>query len=183
MRGRRRSARVSGARIIDSPAGRREAISPRRRLPVDPLLSRRLIPVMALALGLVPRAASQEVTADLSAYSPDCGVEVKREGPGLVVGWPTAEKERGRLVLDFRAGRPIIESIGIAAEGGRDPVPLLRGVAPVTFLTVGTRQAPAGRPPEMSRWNVFFDKPASRPHKTYLAKFDLRRARVVSEGR
>src|SRR5207237_418391 len=57
------------------------------------------------------------------------------------------------------------------------------GVEPIAFLTVGTRQAPPGRPPEMSPWNTFFDKPASRPYQTHRTRLDLRRVRVTSEGR
>ena len=44
--------------------------------------------------------------------------------------------------------------------------PMLENADPVTFLLVGSRQAPAGRPPEMSVFNVFFDTPADRPFQS-----------------
>src|SRR5262249_39730084 len=78
---------------------------------------------------------------------------------------------------------PLIESIGIADGPAGEAVPLLRGVEPVTFLTVGTRNAPADRPPQMSIWNVFFDKPAGRPHRTYSSHLEREQVRVSSEGR
>src|SRR5262249_39662765 len=98
-----------------------------------------------------------------------------------LAAWPISEKEVGRLVLDLRPGQPLIDSLGIAA-GASDQAVLLRGVEPVVFLTVGTRQAPAGRPPQMSIFNTFFDKPASRPYQSFLGQLHLQRGRVSSEG-
>jgi hypothetical protein len=128
-------------------------------------------------------AAAQNinVNVDLSRYAPSCGVEVKRDGDRLLAGWPIAENEVGRLTLDLRPKQPLIQSLGIAS-GAAEAAVLLRGVEPLVFLTVGTRQAPAGRPPQMSLFNTFFDKPASRPHQSFVGHLNLRRARVTSEG-
>ncbi len=135
------------------------------------------------SLGSTSHAAAQEVRRDLSGYSSQCGVSIQAAGDRLQVAWPMADKEYGRLTLDLRPGQPLIESLGIAA-GATDAVrPLLREVEPLYFLTVGTRQAPPGRPPQMPIWNTFFDKSASRPHQTYRGRFDLRRLRVTSKGR
>jgi hypothetical protein len=59
---------------------------------------------------------------------------------------------------------------------------LLRGIDPVTFVTVGTRDSPPDRPPGMSVFNVFFDSPATRPFRAYASRLDLKRIRVVSQG-
>src|SRR5262249_50539470 len=123
------------------------------------------------------------VVVDLSGYARECGVEVKQQDDRLVIAWPMDEKEHGRLTLDMRPGRPLIELLGIAGGAAEEAKPLLREVEPLTFLTVGTRQAPDGRPPEMSVWNTFFDRPAGRPYRSHLARLDLRRVRVASEGR
>ncbi|HXG10321.1 MAG TPA: hypothetical protein VNK04_11200 [Gemmataceae bacterium] len=136
-----------------------------------------------LAAGPTLAGASLNIPVNLERYSPDCGVEVRRDGNRLTVGWPLGGKEHGRLTLDLADGKPLIESIGVADDTSAAAVPLLRGVEPVTFLTVGTRSAPSGRPPQMSIWNVFFDKPASRPHRTYLSHLERKRAHVSSEGR
>src|SRR5262245_25511196 len=117
--------------------------------------------VFAVALAFChPGAAfAQGIAVDLSAYSPKCGVEVKRDGDRLLVAWPAGDNEFGRVALDLRPGVPLFQTLGLApAAAGAEDV-LLRGVTPVTFLTVGTREAPPGRPPEMSIWNTFFDKP------------------------
>jgi hypothetical protein len=137
---------------------------------------------IALVLGSAASAASQEVPLDLSGYTPECGVAVLRDGGRLKVAWPMADKEFGRLTLDLRPGRPRIEGLGIAASLSEAAEPLLQGVEPLAFLTVGTREAPSGRPPGMSIWNMFFDNPGKRPHPTYLGTFELRRARVRSTG-
>src|SRR5437867_9005800 len=96
----------------------------------------------ALTLTAVCRAA--DVSVDLSAYTPTSGVDVKRQEDRLVIGWPMGEKEFGRLVLDLRPEQPLIEILGIAGGAAEAAKPLLRGMEPLAFLTVGTRQAPPG---------------------------------------
>ena len=59
---------------------------------------------------------------------------------------------------------------------------IIENADPVTFLLVGTRQAPANRPPHMSVFNVFFDTPAARPFQSYRSQLKLKRVRVTSEG-
>jgi hypothetical protein len=142
-----------------------------------------LVVIVAVVLGTATRAPSQDIRVDLSGYSPKCGVDIRQDGHRLLVGWPMGGSEFGRLALDLRPGRPVIESLGIAAGAAGEAEPLLHGVEPLTFLTVGTRQAPSGRPPQMSIWNTFFDKPASRPYQNYLGRLAVRRARAASEGR
>jgi hypothetical protein len=130
-----------------------------------------------------------EVPLDLQGYDPSCGIQVRREGDRLSVGWPIDDREAGRAILDLAPGRPLLASL---AMGTRTPStdllsgpaePILERVEPATFVTVGSRNVPQGRPPEMSNWNVFFDKPASRPHQTYLSQLQKQRARVSSQGR
>src|SRR5262249_58531475 len=97
--------------------------------------------------------------------------------------WPMAAGEFGRLTLDLTSGKPLLEILGIAGDARGEAVPLLRGVEPVTLVTVGTREAPPGRPPEMSVWNPFFDRPAIRPHQTYHSHRQTRQAPVTSDAR
>jgi hypothetical protein len=146
------------------------------------LLSRWACGLLLLNLGV---AAGQEVRVDFANYSRDCGIEARQEGETLRVEWAAEEGgETGVLVLDLRAGKPLIASLGLAAGGdGKGEKALLKGVDPVTFLTVGTRATPEGHPPHMSPFNVFFDNPAQRPHQTYRSRLDLKTVRVTSEGR
>jgi hypothetical protein len=151
---------------------------------------------LLLGICLFPAVALADVNVNLAGYNAACGVKVDprpaQEGPGLNITWPLGDEaagaESGRLVLDFRPGKPLLASLAIvpAAGGASDrksPAPLLAGVDPVTFVTVGTRVNPPGRPPGMSVFNVFFDSPATRPHQAYRSRLDLEKVRVTSRGR
>src|SRR5947209_5037658 len=120
-----------------------------------------------------------EPSVDLSGYRADSGVAVQKDGSDLRISWrfPSFGDRPGSLVLDLRPGQPLIRSMGISTAAA------LHGADPVTFLLVGTREAPKGRPPDMSVFNVFFDSPAKRPYQTYRSRLDLRRVRVTSRGR
>ncbi len=128
-------------------------------------------------------AAFAAIPVDLSKYSADCGVTIRHEGDRLNVAWPLADDRFGRLVIDLDPGKPLFESLG-TSEGIDTPgAVILSRVDPRLVLTVGTRSAPSGRPPEMSIWNVFFDSPATRPHQSYPSILDLRNVKVASQGR
>jgi hypothetical protein len=157
---------------------------------------------LGLVLGLLvlPAGATADVAVDHAGYNPDCGVQVVErpvgEGQGLSIEWPLADgdgpgaSESGRLVLDLRPGKPLFgylaivpHRVGAVGQRSQDaPAILLEGVDPVTFVTVGTRQNPPGRPPGMSEFNVFFDSPAQRPHQSYRSRLELDRVRVTSQG-
>ena len=126
-----------------------------------------------------PRAHAA-VPVDMGGYRAECGVSVFREGNGISIEWPM-EGGTGHLVLDLRPGEPLVESLGLADPKGAFAI--LKGVDPVTFITVGSRVGEKDRPPGMSPFNVFFDAPAQRPHQNYKARLDLKRARVTSHGR
>jgi hypothetical protein len=122
-----------------------------------------------------------EVSVDLSRYRSDCGIAVRHQADQLVLEWPMEGNEAGQLSLNLRPGQPLIRSMAVAAPSGR-PKALLQNVEPVTFLKVGTRRAPAGRPPGMSVFNVFFDSPANRPYRAVHSALDLKRASVTSQA-
>jgi hypothetical protein len=113
---------------------------------------------------------------DLAAYNPGAGVVVTREEHWLRVSWPAGRDGNGFLVLNLRSGEPLIDEMGLAPVGG-PRISLLRGVNPVTLLTVGVRDLKA------QGWNVFFDNPPRRPHDTFRAVLQTKSVRVVSRGR
>jgi hypothetical protein len=119
----------------------------------------------------------------MSQYSGVCGVEVRTQDDRVSIAWPLGDGEFGRTTLNLNPGQPLIASLGIGQSAAGQEDSLLRGVEPVTFLTVGTREAPAGRPPTMSVWNVFFDKPARRAYQTHRTQLEPKRVRVSSAGR
>ena len=114
------------------------------------------------------RRSAYSPSFDLSGYGAESGVAVTRDGERLKIGWPM-DDERGQLILDLKAGAPLVASIAFAATEGAEFRRVLEGADPVCFLLVGSRQAPEGRPPSMSIFNVFFDSPANRPFDSYRA--------------
>jgi hypothetical protein len=131
-----------------------------------------------LAVGLAARhAPATEIAVNLSAHNPQSGVTVRQQGQRLRIHWPIAAGEHGELLLDLRAGQPLIEQIGIAEAAGAQAMPLVRHVDPVTLLTVGSR--------DLSKhgWNVFFDNPPRRPYETFRAALEPTGVAVSSHGR
>jgi hypothetical protein len=129
----------------------------------------------------VRSAVAADPVVDMSAHHADSGVAVRHIGDQLQLSWPLADGT-GQLDLDLRPGQPLIRAMGIAGKADETPHPLLEHADPVTFLLVGSRQAPADRPPGMSVFNVFFDSPATRPFQVYRSQLELKRIRVGSQG-
>jgi hypothetical protein len=131
-----------------------------------------------LAMILVPaRHQAAEPAVDLSAYRKESGVSVRQDSGLLTLRWPLAEGAEGVLVLNLRAEKPLIDQIGLASSVSDAVTPLLRGLDPVFFLTVGIRDL------SQQGWHVFFDNPPRRPHETYPAVLHRGNVRVQSQGR
>jgi hypothetical protein len=137
-------------------------------------------------IALAQSAPATAISVDTSAYRSGCGISVTSRGNRLTLRWPMgsgeAGAEDGELVLDLRPRQPLIRSIGVARMAGASARPLVEIADPVTFLLVGSREASAGRPPEMSVFNVFFDTPANRPFQSYRSRLELKHIRVASQG-
>ncbi|HSI63328.1 MAG TPA: hypothetical protein VLE43_09420, partial [Candidatus Saccharimonadia bacterium] len=100
---------------------------------------------------------------------------VREEGEFSHLTWKSGEQEFGHLKFRKDGGSPFIEAIGFSNNRDDAGTPVARALEPVFNLSVGTRQAPLGRPPEMSVWNVFFDKVHTRPYETHVSKRDASR--------
>jgi hypothetical protein len=131
-----------------------------------------------VVLGASP--ARGEVAVDLSGYSRECGVEVSHKSGKLQVWWPTADDELALLSFNLEPGEPLIDELGVLDDNG--PPALLQKADPAVFVTVGSRDVPPGKPPEQV-WQVFFDNPHRRPHKTYASTLDKQKVRVTSHHR
>ena len=121
-----------------------------------------LLAALFVMSAMAGQSAAAEPTVDLSAYNPACGITVHHADSDLRVAWP-AEHGTGHLELNFRLGQALIRRMGKSAETGGLARASIENADPTTFLLVGSRQAPAGDPPNMSVFNVFFDAPATRP--------------------
>lgn len=127
-----------------------------------------------LFLLLAPAARAQDLSRlDLSEYQGGSGVAVSQDDSTLRISWPLASGEQGVLILNRRLDRPLIQELSIEARR----TAILRGVNPVLYLTVGTR--------DLTRqgWNAFFDNPPRRPHETITATLARKNIRVRSFGK
>jgi hypothetical protein len=137
---------------------------------------------LALA-GLSLRASAREIVVDRARYDPACGVTVESAKEKIMLRWPLENDEMGQVVVDLGEGKPLLESLAIAARRGEPLRPVLQNVDPAIFLVIGQRRGTTGRPPGMSDFNEFFDLPASRPFHAHLSRLELKWARVSSHGR
>ncbi len=136
--------------------------------------------IFSLVSGLGACIGLQAVPVDFSGYEKGYEVRVEAKGADLSVVWPLGNREFGRLDIDLEPGKKLFKAVSIAPGNDGPWTPLLQETAPELSITVGSREAPSGRPPQMSIWNTFFDNPAKRPHQVFAQTFLLERASVRS---
>ncbi len=131
---------------------------------------------VAWSIGLVLVAAG--------AAQPDGRrASVYEEGGRMMIAWPTAPGESGRVVLDLAEGRALFDRVEIVVDAPNPTRNLLEKVDPAAFVVVGSRVNPPPTPPEMSVFNVFFDSPAQRAHQAYrVAWSGPKTARIITQG-
>src|SRR5262249_43914004 len=118
-----------------------------------------------------------ETPIDLNGYHVDCQVKVEDWNGNLRLAWPISDTETGVVTLDMTGQRPLIQEIAVRKNGG-EADPVITGVDPVWFLTVGERRAADEKAPDQ-QWEVFFDNPVKRPHETFTSKFAPKIAHVT----
>lgn len=143
---------------------------------------------VAISAGRGPapvRAAEPEPPPlDASQFDPSCGIEATVTEATIRLDWSTPAGS-ARLVVRRGPG-PLIERLELraaAAAADMPPLTLARDVEPRVWVTLGSREPPRGRPPEMSPFNVFFDNPWKRPHARHASRFVPGRAALRSAGR
>ncbi len=100
------------------------------------------------ALGAPAFVDAAEPVVDLSGYRPSSGVSLEREGDELRLSWTSwwaiDGGEHGTLVLDLRAGHPLIRTMAMTSVvlGQKQFVPIVENADPVTYLLVGRRRRP-----------------------------------------
>ncbi len=134
-----------------------------------PSLSLIALIVITCLFATTPASLAADPAAIVTAKSTGCDVKVDPDSGELHVSWQIRPETTATLTFDAREGQPLIKTIAIASGSGSAKKTLLHGLDPILSLTVGTRVAPPGRPPEMSIWNTFFDNPAKRPYETFPA--------------
>ena len=112
----------------------------------------------------------------LNLCAADSGVVLEQSETQLRLTWPISAAENGVAVFSLDETKPLIESLGITAQGQPATV-VMKTLNPVTLLTVGSRDSknPQG-------WGAFFDKTSTRPYETFLVVLGKRRVQTTNEG-
>ena len=111
-----------------------------------------------------------------SALAAESGVLLERGEKQLRVTWPMSAEENGVAVFSLDEKKSLIASVGVATKGQLATV-VMRGLNPVTLLTVGSRDStnPQG-------WGAFFDNTPRRPYETFLVALGKRRVQATNNG-
>lgn len=131
-------------------------------------------------LALLSPAQSVDIQVDLSNVDAASPFMVSRADDSLSLTWPVGANRTGQLVLALDPTVPRLRQLRLLQ--GDQQLANFEWLDPSYRATVGTRQAPGGRPPEMSPFNVFFDNPAKRPHEPHSSRLQLRSVRVVTSA-
>ncbi|MGM9509034.1 hypothetical protein ACS5NO_14965 [Larkinella sp. GY13] len=123
-------------------------------------------------LGAVARA---QVPVDLSKFTKSGPTTVSQQGNDLVVTWPAVGKEKGRLVINLAADKPLFSHIQLSKVGKFSEI--ATDLNPAFVLTVGKRDLVS-----QNGWNIFFDKTNRLPHKAYTVELAKRSASVSTIG-
>ena len=123
-------------------------------------------------LGAVAHA---QVPVDLSKFTKSGPTTVSQQGNDLVVTWPASGKEKGRLVINLAADKPLFSHIQLSKVGKFSEI--ATDLNPAFVLTVGKRDLIS-----QNGWNIFFDKTNRLPHKAYAVELAKRSASVSTVG-
>jgi hypothetical protein len=116
-----------------------------------------------------------QIPVDLKSFDKKSGVKTSVQENLLSIEWPAGEAGAGKVVLDLRKEKPLISSLQI---GTKDNFKIIAdNLEPAVILTVGKRDLIS-----QNGWNIFFDKTAYLPYKSYAVKLDKTNVSVVSSG-
>lgn len=119
--------------------------------------------------------AHAQMPVDLSSYQKKGGAAITKRGDALEVNWPASGNEKGKLIIDLAAGKPLFTSMQLSQRGIFKEI--ARALDPAFVLTVGKRDLIS-----QNGWNIFFDKTNKRPSKAYAVTLTKRTASVRTVG-
>ncbi len=128
-----------------------------------------------LFLSLVSLTLHAQVPVDLKGFNKKTGVQVEVQGHLLHIAWPAGEAEFGKITFDLRKQHPLIDALQIGTKTKYKTISA--NLDPAIILTVGKRDLVS-----QNGWNIFFDKTAYLPYKSYLVKLDKGGVQVLSSG-
>jgi len=99
----------------------------------------------------------------------------RQKGNLLELSWPAGTGQRGTVVFDLSAGKPLFQSVRISGKNAKRQV--ASDLDPVFLLSIGKRDLLS-----QNGWNIFFDKVPQKPYKSFIAVLKKSSAAVSSMG-
>ena len=126
-------------------------------------------------LWLLSTTAWAQLPVDLSDYQKTSPTTVVKQGTDVLISWPAASRQTGRLVISLEPDKPLFSHIQLGTDGHFKE--LATSVNPAFVLTVGKRDLIS-----QNGWNIFFDKTNRLPSKAYAVELTKRSASVKTVG-
>lgn len=116
-----------------------------------------------------------QIPVDLTGFDKQKGVQVTNSGNQLNIQWPVGENKFGKVAIDLRKEQPLVNQLQIGR--GNEFKTIASGLDAAVILTIGKRDLIS-----QNGWNIFFDKTAYLPSKSYPVKLDKSGVKVSSTG-
>ncbi|MET3112365.1 hypothetical protein AAKU52_000076 [Pedobacter sp. CG_S7] len=116
-----------------------------------------------------------QIPVKLSGYEKREDGSAKITGNILEVIWPTDETNAGKIRIDLTKENPLINSLQLRQDGVFKEI--ASNIDPAFILTVGKRDLVS-----QNGWNIFFDKTAYLPHKSYALHLNKNSVEVKTSG-
>jgi hypothetical protein len=139
------------------------------------LILKEMRQIVILVLCVLPTWLQAQVPVDLKGFDKKKGVQATVEGDKLLVEWPAGKLESGRVIIDLNKSQPLIGSLQIGTNAKFKTI--ADHLDPAIILTVGKRDLVS-----QNGWNIFFDKTAYLPYKSYPVVLDKGGVKVVTSG-
>ncbi len=119
--------------------------------------------------------AVAQTPVDLSGFQKNGKTTVTQQGNDLIMSWPAAISQTGRLVVNLETGKPLFNHMQLSKQGKFTEI--ATDLDPAFVLTVGKRDLIS-----QNGWNIFFDKTNKLPHKAFSLILTKRQASVRTVG-
>jgi hypothetical protein len=139
------------------------------------LILKEMRQIVILVLCVLPTWLQAQVPVDLKGFDKKNGAQATVEGNKLLVEWPAGKSESGRVIIDLNKSQPLIGSLQIGTNAKFKTI--ADHLDPAIILTVGKRDLVS-----QNGWNIFFDKTAYLPYKSYPVVLDKGGVKVVTSG-
>ncbi|HYG38950.1 MAG TPA: hypothetical protein VD908_10035 [Cytophagales bacterium] len=124
---------------------------------------------------LVSTFSFAQSTIDISGFDKKGAATVKVNNNIIEIVWPTGATEKGKVLINMVEGQPLFKNISLSKGEAFEEI--ASGVDPAFILTRGKRDLS-----KESGWNIFFDKTAYLPHKSFFLSLNKKQAKVLSNG-